>query len=222
MLYEVITEGGDLVLEGPSPRRIPLDGTGRMLVNFAAPWGRGFTHIPFHQVVNAAGNEDDLPGLRGHLRGAAVFVGLVSSGSTDMGPTPMGRSEPLVTIHSNAVSAILAGAFLRPAPLWADLAAGAALALFIGYIGLRLPARRFVPVGAGLLGAYAVLNLAAFILAGLVLNLSSVLWAGAATFLVTLGYNYLRAVEEGERQRREREKFQVQLTAAARMQAGFV
>lgn len=215
-------DGADLVLDGPRPRRIPLDEEGRMLVNFAAPWGRGFTHIPFHQVANAAGNEDDLSGLCGHLRGGAALIGLVASGSTDMGPTPMGPSEPLVTIHSNAINAVLSGEFLRPAPAWANMTAGAVLSLLVGVIGLRLPARRFVPVGAGLLAAYAVLNVGAFVLARFVLDLSGVLWAGTSTFLVTLGWNYLRAVEEGERQRREREKFQVQLAAAARIQAGFL
>lgn len=215
-------EDGDLALDGPAPRRIPLDAEGRMLVDFAAPWGRGFAHIPFHQLAAASGDADALPGLCGHLRGSAALIGLVSSGSTDMGPTPMGRSEPLVTIHANAISAILGGHFLRPAPAWANVLAGAALSLLVGVLGLRLPARRFVAVGAGLLATYAALNIGLFALARVVLDLSGVLWAGSCVFLATLGYNYLRAVEEGERQRREREKLQVQLSAAARIQEGFL
>ncbi|WP_320172751.1 CHASE2 domain-containing protein [Maridesulfovibrio sp.] len=214
---------GQLKLSDENGREItiPLDQQGHMAVNFVGLWGHGFTSLSFHDVIAASGDEEAEADLRNIIKGKTVFIGLTSSGSTDIGPTPIASAEPLVTIHSNAVNTILQQKFIRNAPQWSVLLIAIFMVGLICLLSVRFGPRKFVIASALLIILYAAGNAVLFVTTGIMLNLSGILYLAGSTFLVTLGFKSLLLYAENEEQRIEKEKLQVQLDAAARIQSHF-
>jgi CHASE2 domain-containing sensor protein len=99
---------------GP-PLRVPLERDGSMPINFqrgAAQPGR----IPLWQVLERF----EPPELRSLFGGKVVIVGSALDGDSDVGPTPLHASIPLVEAHAQAAATILRQAFVLPA--WAGTA----------------------------------------------------------------------------------------------------
>ncbi|WP_432738305.1 CHASE2 domain-containing protein [Maridesulfovibrio sp. FT414] len=200
---------------------IPVDAAGHMAINFSGKWGEGFTHLSFADVIAASGDPEAEGDLRLLVQGKTIIVGHTSSGSTDIGPTTVSGAEPLVTVHSNGINTILQQTFIRPAPVWVDLIIGAAMIGTICLLAFRFGPRRFVLAAGALIFLYAVANMSVFIIGGVVLNLSGVIYSSMCCFLVALGLKSLLLFAENEARRVEREKLQIQLDAAAKIQSHF-
>lgn len=69
-------------------------------------------------------------------KGKIVFIGQTVTGRADAGPTPRSAYAPLVLMHANAVSNVLARDFARRVPDW--LSWGAMLVLAYGCVWLAL------------------------------------------------------------------------------------
>ncbi len=213
---------GYFLLEGKGhPICIPVDESGSMAVNFSGGWGDGFTHLSFADVIVASGDPEAESELKQLISGKTVIIGQTSSGSTDIGPTAVSSAEPLATIHSNAINTILRQSFIYSAPLWANILAATAITGAICLLGFRFGPRRFVLATALLISLYIAANILLFISTGAVLNLSGIIYCSMSIFLVVLGLKSLLLFAENEARRIEREKLQVQLDAAGKIQSHF-
>lgn len=207
------TEGGNI--------SIPVDDNGHMAVNFSGRWGSGFSHLSFADVIAASGDDEAEGDLKELVRGKTVIVSLTSSGSTDIGPTAASNSEPLATMHSNAINTILQQAFIRSVPWQANMLAGTIMVTIVCLLAYGFGPRRFVLASGALLILYIAAAMALFICSGTVFNLSAVIYSTLSCFLVSLGLKSLLLFAENESRRIEREKLQIQLDAAARIQSHF-
>ncbi len=218
----IVWEKGSFLFEaGGSSFNIPVDAQGHMAVNFAGKWGEGFSTLSFQDVYAVANDAEGLAELKELVRGKVVVLGLVSSGSTDMGPTPVGGAEPLVTIHSNAINTILQSAYIRVSPVLVNVGTGLLLVCLFCVFGIKFGPRRFVLTSSLSMILYVLGSLAIYVFSGIMLNLSGVLYVAMSCFLVTLGLKSLLLFAENEARRIDREKIQIQLDAAARIQSHF-
>ena len=138
--------GEAIYLEGKEiKRRIPIDETGRFLVNYRyviadyqehgqAP-GHAQIAIGFRKkYVDHIEPEVPLPNLGGKI----ILVGLVAPGLSDNGPTPLSPETPLVFVHANIIANILGEDYARPASpilVWGG-------AFLFGILGLGLVSQR--------------------------------------------------------------------------------
>ncbi len=160
-----VTFGDAVVLKRPPPHRelrIPIDGQGRMYLNYAGRLG-DFPNVSMLHLL-PAGRRDAMRGAEakggdffGMLRNRICLVGLTATGSTDIGPCPIDSNTPYVHIHMTAIGNILAGRFLSPPGEWLSLAVLASLALPALLILRRGGMRRLILGMAGLLAAYHAL-----------------------------------------------------------------
>ncbi|MBI5518472.1 MAG: adenylate/guanylate cyclase domain-containing protein [Desulfovibrio sp.] len=202
--------------------RIPTSADATLWVNPAAAWGRGFWHLSYVELIDAAesGDATRLAFLRQGLEGKIALVALAASGTTDIKATALSPAEPLATLHANLMSQLLTGANLRAAPAWASwIFAGAFLAL-AGLAFLRLPVRRFLLAGAGLVLACPAVNTGLFATFGLPLAMAGPTLSTAAAVLALLGHSLLRTAREAARQRRMLEAYFSPSIAAQIMESG--
>ncbi len=126
--------------EGLGRRVIPLDASGRIMLNFRGAGGT-FPHVSAGDVL--AGRAD-----AGDLAGRIVFVGTSAAALRDLRATPLDRAMPGVEVHATIADMIAAGDFLdRPdwalgAELTATLVVGlgvSALLALAGALALIVP-----------------------------------------------------------------------------------
>jgi adenylate cyclase len=156
---------------------IPLDGDGRMLLNFAGPAGT-FPYTSAADVLNGRVPMD-------RFRNVVVLVGVTATGLTDAPASPFSQAFPSVELHATTVENILAQRFLAR-PAWADLAV-LLLAVALPF-SLAVTLRRVPPIGgaalvAGLLASLALLAHGLFVYASIWLPLLCPMLAVAATYV---------------------------------------
>jgi adenylate cyclase len=181
---------------------VPMDAQGLAPVNLAAPYGSGFWHLSYAEVLDAAADPARLAFLRQSLAGKVVLVGLTATGTTDIKATPLSPAEPLVTLHANLTSQLLTRSVLRPAPAWA---APAVFALFLAACALcflRLPMRWFPAAGLGLAALYPAANIALYAATGISLSLAPASLGLFVFALALLAHGLMRAATDSARQRR--------------------
>lgn len=132
--------------------RIPIDGRGRMIINYAGPWADSFAHYSFEKLLQAELEPALLDTLAAELEGFLLIVSDLTIKTDDQGPVPLERIYPLSGLHANILNSILTDSFLREPPWGQSLLTSLALAAVLW--ALALTAR---PVGFSLLslGAYA-------------------------------------------------------------------
>jgi len=92
---------------------IPIDRRGRMIVNFAGPWGASFPHYSFATLLQAETNQDLADTLSTELEGSRLIICDVTTSSGDYGAVPLERVYPRSGLHANILNSILRGQFLR-------------------------------------------------------------------------------------------------------------
>lgn len=189
----------------PDDRRatitIPVDDKGCMLINYSGTWGKSFEHISFHEIYESYGNPAKIEQFREILNGKLVIISLATSGSTDMGPTPLETSEPLATVHSNAINTIIGGAFLREAPATAQILLGLLMTVIIIFMSLRLTPLCFCVSFLVLILTYITSNIFLFSSYRIVMNLCGVTIVSLITFLVLLIHGYVITARESSLQK---------------------
>ncbi|MDO9631566.1 MAG: adenylate/guanylate cyclase domain-containing protein, partial [Humidesulfovibrio sp.] len=198
-----VTHPGRLDISWPGHSiSVPTDKEGLLPVNLAAPWGKGFWHLSYAEVLNAANDPARLAFLRQGLKGKLVLVDLAASGTTDIKATPLSSAEPLATLHANLMNMLLTGSFLRQAPAWQSALLTTCFLACITLLFLRLPIRAFLSVGLGLAALCPATVLGVYLASGLALNLTA---STLCCFLFVLGLlaeGLARTAEESARQKR--------------------
>jgi adenylate cyclase len=166
---------------------IPLDGDGRMLLDFAGPAGT-FPRSSAADVLNGRVPMEV-------FRNVVVLVGATATGAHDPRPSPFSGAFPGVEIHATAVENILGDRFLSR-PAWADLAVLLLVATLPFSLAVAL--RRLRPLGGvalvvGLLGSLVALAQALFVYASIWLPVLCPVLAVAATYLPVATHQGLTA-----------------------------
>ena len=117
---------------------IPIDGRGRMIVDFAGPWGAGFTHYSFARLLKAENDPDVAGQMAAELDGARLIVSDITTSSSDYGPIPFERVSPRSGLHANILNSILSNRFLRAPAWWEVLLLNCAFAALVWLIAWRM------------------------------------------------------------------------------------
>lgn len=218
---EILTGGANIAFSGKT-LRIPTSADAMLWVNPAAPWGRGFWHLSYAELIDAAESGDParLAFLRQGLEGKIALVALAASGTTDIKATALSPAEPLATLHANLMSQLLTDASLRVAPAWASALFGGVFLALAGLAFLRLPTRIFLLAGAGLVLACPAANAGIFAIFDLPLAVAAPALSVAAAVLALLGHSLLRTAREAARQRRMLEAYFSPSIAAQILESG--
>jgi adenylate cyclase len=121
-------------------RRIPIDETGRYLVNYRFGLERAnafgfFALLAGLNKVHAEGVPvPDLPDISGKI----LLVGQIATALTDNGPTPFSGFTPLVLVHANVIENILREDYVRRVPAGLIWLGGT----IVGMLGLALFSNR--------------------------------------------------------------------------------
>jgi adenylate cyclase len=136
--------------------RIPIDAAGRMIVDYAGPWGAGFAHYPFSRLLAAETDSEAADQAASELDGAHLIISDITTSSGDYGPVPFERDYPRSGVHANILNSILSDRFLRaPGP-------GEVLLLNLAFAALLwLLAWRLRPLSCSLLSVLSWVVLAA-------------------------------------------------------------
>jgi serine phosphatase RsbU (regulator of sigma subunit)/CHASE2 domain-containing sensor protein len=113
-------------MELPGPegrRRIPITASGELWLNYRAK--ESYSKWSYQALVAAlyrdATGEEALPANVPAVKGKIVVIGQVEPGLTDLGPSPLEATSPLVLTWLTALNSILKDDYLRIVPLlpWA-------------------------------------------------------------------------------------------------------
>lgn len=109
---------GDGAIHLPD-RKVPVDGSCKMIVNFAGGPGEAFTTLSYRDVIEACSGEK-LEWLREQVKYKLVLVGVTGAGLADMGGdqwnTPVSAAKmPGVEVHANTLNTILMESYLSEA-----------------------------------------------------------------------------------------------------------
>jgi len=124
---------------------IPIDEQGKMIVNFAGPWGDPnlFHHFNYAKLFNARDDNELLDQLRDGMDGVLVVVANVSTGS-DIGNTPIQTQYPLSGVHTNVANTILTKNFLYELSIWKQVAIDTSLMALTIFVVLRFSTQNFI------------------------------------------------------------------------------
>jgi len=166
-------------------RRVPIDRSGAMLIDFAGPAPAFQTH----SAADVLFDTDAIPADA--FAGKIVLVGPTAPGLHDERPTPFGGSQGIYVL-ANATDSILAGEFLRQQPPESAAAVALCVVLAISVLLGRFGSRVWLPATIALLGGYNAVAVWLFSHAGLALSMvmpslamiSAMLVGGAYVFVV--------------------------------------
>jgi adenylate cyclase len=128
------------------PIRIPVDSSGRMLIH----WGPIWESFPHYSVTDVMSDKPDAS-RAARYKDKIVVVGVVATGTTDFGVTPVGVHSPLNRIHSNALSTILMNNFILHWPAWPFIILKSIIVtILFSFIAGRLRLRNAILLAIGL------------------------------------------------------------------------
>jgi adenylate cyclase len=186
---------------------VPTGPDAMLPVNLAAPWGKGYWHLSYAEVLAASADPARMTFLREGLKGKIVLVALAASGTTDIKATPLSAAEPLATLHAGLMNTILTGTFLRQASAWQSCAFAACFLALITLLYVRLRIRAFLPAGLAAAALCPATALAVYASTGLALNLTA---STLACLLLTSGLlaeGLARTARDSARQKRMLEAY---------------
>jgi adenylate cyclase len=184
---------------------IPTDESSRFLVNYAGPRGT-FPTYAFVDVWHGR-----LPDAL--FKDAIVLIGGAASGLGDTFVTPFSAALPGVERHATIIDSILRQDFLHrsAATSLLDLLAVMTMGLLVGWLCPKCPTFWGSLLALALAGGYLLANLAAFLYAGLWVNLFFPLFA---VVLNQSGVTLFKYLTEERQKRMIRQAFQFYLHPA--------
>jgi adenylate cyclase len=114
---------------------IPIDVHGRVWVPYPQVWG-DVKPITIHKLLQDLENVDIRGNLQEFFENKLVFIGDTSTGATDIGPTPLDQSVPLITIHTALMNALLTHSFYRQWSFWEVVGLIGVMGVLIGLAAL--------------------------------------------------------------------------------------
>ena len=180
---------------------IPIDEQGRMIINYTARHNE-FANTLFSQVVQsfALGKRGkESPVDLSEFEGKIVLVGLTASGVVEAYtiPTPLSPESPLLTIHANALSTIISGAFPHQFGFPATVVFLLLLGLVVSAITSSMKAASSLLLSAAFLVGYTLLAYSVFITRTFILPL--VPGFSMALLVYTMITTYRYATEERQK-----------------------
>lgn len=184
---------------------IPVDGAGRMLINYRGPGGT-FPHYSISDIV--AGRLD--PEL---FRDRIVLVGATATGIYDLRVTPFSTVYPGIEIHATVIDNILHEDFLKR-PDWtfiADLLAVLLLGLLMVPVLSRMKALYGFIFSVLLAAAWIIVNYYLFARYNLWINM---VYPVVTILLIYVGVTLYRYISEEREKKKIRGAFQYYLTGS--------
>ncbi|MDP1676758.1 MAG: adenylate/guanylate cyclase domain-containing protein [Bacteroidota bacterium] len=209
----IVTGGHSITLRNAVSRTgdtkdivIPIDEQGNMIINWIGPWER-MTHISFVSLLEAAEDRDEVEALAERYSGAIGIVGDVSTGISDIGPTPFEQSFPLVGLHANTLNTILTENFLRRLPFTFILGIEIVLALLMISFSYKFSSSVYTISSLGLLFTYGALSCTLFVY----YNIITVIIHPMISIILSTGsvltYRYITEEKEKEQLRARFESY---------------
>lgn len=139
----------------PAPHDIviPIDAHGNMRINYVGPWER-LKHYHFAEVARAAEDASILALWREELAGKLAVVADVSTGASDIGPTPLDAEFPLSGVHTNVMHTILTEQFLHELSFPVMFCIEALCLVVVALVSWRLSSLWLVPAMLGVVVGY--------------------------------------------------------------------
>ena len=184
--------------EPPRDIVIPIDSQGNMLINWIGDWS-AMRHLSFAQVYGIADDRDEIEAFGDRYGGSIALIGDVSTGVSDIGPTPFEENFPLVGVHANTLNTILTRSFLHelhPIPMF--LLELVFAGLFV-LLSSRLLSVKFAFSVFGLIAAYVVAGVLLFVYGNIVVAFIRPMMSGGLSLVSVLAYWYV--TEEREKQK---------------------
>jgi adenylate cyclase len=129
--------------------------------------------------------------LKDELQGKLALLTWITSGSGDVGPVPGDPQFPLGGIHANVVNTILTGDFLRRlTPTTTFIVVTLPLLLVLYAASLRLRTLPFLASAIGIVLLHAAGATAAFLWAGLIVDIPGPILVLAGGTIVVAAYHY--------------------------------
>lgn len=154
--------------------RIPIDNNGYMIINWAAPWGYGFKHYSYWEVVAAyqqkvKGEQPIIP--LDEFKDKICLIGLTATGLIDIKPIPLQTAYPIVGLHANIINTILQKKFVYDVSPPINLS----IILILTFL-MAILVPRFRPLGGALATLiiilfYSAVSYLLFKFAGLFINI---------------------------------------------------
>lgn len=182
--------------------KIPIDNNGSLIINWAAPWGKGFKHYPFWQVVasyqKVIKGEEPLIPLQ-EFTGKLCLIGLTATGLIDIKPIPLQPAYPIVGMHTNIINTVLQKRFIKEVKPPINLI----IILFLTLpIGIVIP--RFRPFAGtvfvlGIVIIYSIVAYLLFSFAGLWINIVYPLISVSLSFTTVMIHSEIASAIEKAR-----------------------
>jgi adenylate cyclase len=185
---------------------IPVDAQGNIRINWIGPWER-MTHISFVRLLEAAGDRDEIDAFSEQLSGSIGLVGDVSTGISDIGPTPFEEQFPLVGLHANTLNTILTSNFLREFPASGILGIAIVLAALMIFFSYRFSSVLFIVSSLTLLILYGFFVSLAFIYGNVILTIIQPTIAIIFSSVSVIAYRYMTEEKEKEQLRKRFESY---------------
>lgn len=92
---------------------IPIDEHGQTYIPYPVKWQEDKRKMEIRNFITRSSDPELTDELTAFYEGNVVFVGDVSTGISDSGPTTLDNAAPLVVIHAALMNALLTGSFFR-------------------------------------------------------------------------------------------------------------
>ena len=184
---------------------IPIDARGNMVINWIGDWN-AMKHISFAQILGIAEDQDEIDAFEERYRGSLAIIGDVSTGASDIGPTPFEQNLPLVGLHASTLNTILTQGFLHELPVLPMILVEVLLAALLVLFSARYSSVGFTVRAVGILVIYFATTAFLFFYANLILAIIRPLFAGGISVTSVVIYWYIS--EEKEKQKL-RSKFEL-------------
>jgi len=111
---------------------IPIDEGGRAYIPFAQVWNHGFKQMTAHNLLKRIDNTYERGNLIQFFQGKFVFIGDISSGTSDSGKIPLMDRAPLLSTHASLMNGFLTNTFFRKWTFWQGVALICGVAILLG------------------------------------------------------------------------------------------
>ncbi len=126
--------------------KIDLDEKQEVWINFPGHWVSTFAHYSYLDILKAyADNQNGkLPAIDLNVfKNKICFIGLTATGTTDLRPTPIDESYPLLGVQASVCDSVLRGQFIKRLEWWAR-----AVINILFLVLILMVCQRFAPVSA--------------------------------------------------------------------------
>jgi len=208
-----ITGGHSIVLRGAQIKEnaisdivIPIDENGNMIINWIGGWD-AMRHMSFAQLLEVADDRDEVEAFAEEYSGSIGIFGDVSTGISDVGPTPFEQNFPLVGLHANTLNTILTQQFLSALPLRFMTMIEVCIAALIVMFAARFSSVQFTFFSVSLLVMYFIAAALLFVYAGIILQIIRPMMTGGFAITAIVAYWYITEEKEKEKIRSKFETY---------------